>query len=69
MFTRAVLGVLAMIHSLEKTAKRPKIPKDLNIQGITNFEEMIRGVEKIRIKEIKAEQAVPPDAGDPAPED
>ena len=67
MFTRAVLGVLAMIHSHETTAKRPKTPKDLNLQGITNFEEMIRGVEKIKMKEIKAEQAVPPEAGDPAP--
>jgi len=28
---------------------------------------MIRGVEKIKMKEIKAEQAVPPDAGDSAP--
>lgn len=69
MFTRAVLGVLAMIHSHEKTAKHPKTPKDLNLQGITNFEEMIRGVEKIKTKEIEAEQAVPPDAGDPAPVD
>ncbi|MDX2501140.1 MAG: MltR family transcriptional regulator [Deltaproteobacteria bacterium] len=69
MFTRAVLGVLAMIQSHETTAKRPKTPKDLNLQGITNFEEMIRGVEKIKTKEIKAEQAVPPDAGDPEPVD
>ena len=67
MFTKAVLGVFAMIHSHETTANRPKTPKDLNLQGITNFEEMIRGVEKIKMKEIKAVQAVPPDAGDPAP--
>ena len=69
MFTRAVLGVLAMIYCHETTAKRPKTPKDLNLQGIPNFEEMIRGVEKLIMKEIKAEQAVPPDAGDPAPVD
>jgi hypothetical protein len=60
-----VLGVLAMIHSHETTAKRPKTPKGLNLQGRTNIEEMIRGVEKIKMKEIKAEQAVPPDADDP----
>ena len=69
MFTRAVLGVLAMIYCHEITAMRPKKPKDLNLQGKTDFEEMIRGVEKLIMKEIKAEQAVPPNTGDPAPVD
>ena len=38
--------------------------KGLISNGITNIEEMIRGVEKIKMKEIKTEQTVPPHAGD-----
>ena len=51
-FTRAVMGVLAMIHIHQITANRPQIPKDINIQSINGFEETLRGITKSIMEEI-----------------